>query len=147
MQLTIDWLHFTPGSALTGGLMLGIGASLLLLFSGKIAGISGILAYVIKPTHLFSQDAAWRVLFLIGLISAGTMYPFIAALPPASIAASNPTLIMAGLLVGFGSRMGSGCTSGHGICGLSRLSLRSMVGTLSFMTAGFVTTYLTLHAS
>ena len=147
MQLTIDWLHFTPGSALTGGLMLGIGASMLLLFSGKIAGISGILAYVIKPTHLFSQDAAWRVLFLIGLISAGTIYPFIAALPPASIATSNPTLIMAGLLVGFGSRMGSGCTSGHGICGLSRLSLRSMVATLSFMTAGFVTTYLTLHAS
>jgi uncharacterized membrane protein YedE/YeeE len=120
---------------------------MLLLFSGKIAGISGILAYVIKPTHLFSQEAAWRVLFLIGLISAGTIYPLIAALPPASIAASNPTLIMAGLLVGFGSRMGSGCTSGHGICGLSRLSLRSMVATLSFMTAGFVTTYLTLHAS
>ena len=147
MQLTIDWLHFTPGSALTGGLMLGLGASLLLLFSGKIAGISGILAYFIKPTHLFSQDAAWRVLFLIGLISAGTIYSLIATLPPTSIAASNPTLIMAGLLVGFGSRMGSGCTSGHGICGLSRLSLRSMVATLSFMTAGFVTTYLTLHAS
>ena len=147
MQLTIDWLHFTPGSALTGGLMLGIGASLLLLFSGKIAGISGILANAIKPTHPFSQDAAWRVLFLLGLISAGKIYPLIAALPPANIAASTPTLIMAGLLVGFGSRMGSGCTSGHGICGLSRLSLRSMVATLSFMTAGFVTTYLTLHAS
>ena len=147
MQLTIDWLHFTPGSALIGGLMLGLGASMLLLFSGKIAGISGILAYVIKPMHLFSQEAAWRILFLIGLISAGTIYPLIAAFPPASIAASNPTLIMAGLLVGFGSRMGSGCTSGHGICGLSRLSLRSMVATLSFMTAGFVTTYLTLYAS
>ncbi len=147
MQLSIDWLHFTPGSALTGGLMLGIGASMLLLFSGKITGISGILAYVIKPTHLFSQEAAWRILFLLGLISAGTIYPLIAALPPASIAASNPTLIMAGLLVGFGSRMGSGCTSGHGICGLSRLSLRSMVATVSFMTAGCVTTYLTLHAS
>jgi uncharacterized membrane protein YedE/YeeE len=147
MQLTIDWLHFTPGSALAGGLMLGIGASLLLLFSGKIAGISGILANAIKPTHPFSQDAAWRVLFLLGLISAGTIYPLIAALPPANIAASTPTLIMAGLLVGFGSRMGSGCTSGHGICGLSRLSLRSMVATVSFMMAGFVTTYLTLHAS
>lgn len=147
MQLTIDWLHFTPGSALTGGLMLGIGASLLLLFSGKIAGISGILANAIKATHPFSQDAAWRALFLLGLISAGTIYPLIAALPPASIAANTPTLVMAGLLVGFGSRMGSGCTSGHGICGLSRLSLRSMVATLSFMTAGFVTTYLTLHAS
>lgn len=147
MQLTIDWLHFTPGSALTGGLMLGIGASLLLLFSGKIAGISGILANAIKPTHPFSQDAAWRALFLLGLISAGTIYPLIAALPPASIAAKTPTLVMAGLLVGFGSRMGSGCTSGHGICGLSRLSLRSMVATLSFMTAGFITTYLSLHAS
>ena len=147
MQLTIDWLHFTPGSALAGGLMLGIGASLLLLFSGKIAGISGILANAIKLTHPFSQDAAWRALFLLGLISAGTIYPFIAALPPASIAASKPTLVMAGLLVGFGSRMGSGCTSGHGICGLSRLSLRSMVATVSFMTAGFLTTYLTLHLS
>ena len=147
MQLTIDWLHFTPCSALTGGLMLGIGASMLLLFSGKIAGISGILAYVIKPKDIFTHDVAWRALFLIGLISAGTIYPFIADLPPASIAASNPTLIVAGLLVGFGSRMGSGCTSGHGICGLSRLSLRSMVATVSFMAAGFVTTYLTLHAS
>ena len=147
MQLTIDWLHYTPGSALTGGLMLGIGASLLLLFSGRIAGISGILAYVIKPKHLFNQDAAWHALFLIGLISAGTIYQLITALPPTSILASNNTLIMAGLLVGFGSRMGSGCTSGHGICGLSRLSLRSMAATVSFMTAGFVTTYLTLHAS
>jgi uncharacterized membrane protein YedE/YeeE len=147
MQFTIDWLHFTPGSALTGGLILGIGASLLLLYSGKIAGISGILAYVIKPTHLFTQDTAWRALFLIGLISAGIIYPLIAALPPASIAASKPTLVMAGLLVGFGSRMGSGCTSGHGICGLSRLSLRSLVATVSFMAAGFVLTYLTLHAS
>ena len=117
MQLTIDWLHFTPGSALTGGLMLGLGASLLLLFNGKIAGISGIFAYLIKPKNIFSEDAAWRALFLIGLISAGTIYPFIADLPPASIAASNPTLMMAGLLVGFGSRMGSGCTRGHGICG------------------------------
>ena len=147
MQLTLDWLHFTPGSALTGGLMIGLGASLLLLFSGKIAGISGILAYVIKPKHLFNQDAAWHALFLIGLISAGTIYQLITALPPTSILASNNTLIMAGLLVGFGSRMGSGCTSGHGICGLSRLSLRSMAATVSFMTAGFVTTYLTLHAS
>jgi uncharacterized membrane protein YedE/YeeE len=119
----------------------------LLIFNGKIAGISGIFAYLIKPKNIFSEDAAWRALFIIGLISAGTIYPFIAPLAPASIAASNPTLIMAGLLVGFGSRMGSGCTSGHGICGLSRLSLRSLVATVSFMMAGFVTTYLTLHAS
>ena len=147
MQLTIDWLHFTPGSALTGGLMLGLSASLLLIFNGKIAGISGIFAYLIEPKNIFSEDAAWRALFIIGLISAGTIYPLMATLAPASIAASNTKLIMAGLLVGFGSRMGSGCTSGHGICGLSRLSLRSMVATVSFMMAGFVTTYLTLHAS
>jgi len=147
MQLTIDWLHFTPGSALIGGLMLGFSVSLLLLFNGKIAGISGIVAYLIKPNTMFSQDAAWRALFLIGLISAGIMYPLFATLAPADIAANNGTLIMAGLLVGFGSRMGSGCTSGHGICGLSRLSLRSMVATLSFMLAGFVTTYLSLHGS
>jgi len=147
LQLTIDWLHFTPGSALIGGLMLGFSASLLLLFNGKIAGISGILAYLIKPNTMFSQGAAWRALFLIGLISAGIMYPLFTSLAPADIATNNGTLIMAGLLVGFGSRMGSGCTSGHGICGLSRLSLRSMVATLSFMLAGFVTTYLSLHAS
>ena len=147
MQLTIDWLHFTPGSALTGGLMLGLGASMLLLFSGKIAGISGILAYVIKPSHLFSQEAAWRALFLIGLISAGLVYQLFAAFPPVTINANNSTLIVAGLLVGFGSRMGSGCTSGHGICGLSRLSLRSLVATLSFMLSGFALTYAMLHTS
>jgi uncharacterized membrane protein YedE/YeeE len=147
MQLSIDWLHFNPGSALTGGLMLGLGASMLLLFNGKIAGISGILGYLIKPKNAYTTDAAWRALFLIGLISASMVYQLFATFPTATIAASNSTLIMAGLLVGFGSRMGSGCTSGHGICGLSRLSLRSLVATISFMLAGFVITYLTLHVS
>ncbi len=145
MPITIDWLHFNPENALLGGVMLGLGASLLLLFNGKIAGISGIFAYLIKPKNIFSADAAWRALFLIGLISAAVIYPLFSAFPTAPIATSNGTLIVAGLLVGFGSRMGSGCTSGHGICGLSRLSLRSLVATISFMTAGFVTTYFVLH--
>lgn len=147
MHLTIDWLNFAPGKALLGGLMLGLSASLLLIFSGKIAGISGMVAHLIKPSNNYRKEATWRALFLLGLISAGLVYQLFAALPPASITANNSTLIMAGLLVGFGSRMGSGCTSGHGICGLSRLSLRSLIATLSFMLAGFAVTYVMLHGS
>ena len=147
MSLTIDWVNFATGSALLGGVMLGVGASLLLIFSGKIAGISGIVAYLINPNNSDRKETAWRALFLIGLISAGLVYQLFAALPPVTINANNSTLIVAGLLVGFGSRMGSGCTSGHGICGLSRLSLRSLVATLSFMLSGFVLTYAMLHTS
>ncbi len=147
MGLTIDWVNFATGSALLGGVMLGVGASLLLIFSGKIAGISGIVAYLINPNNSGRKETAWRALFLIGLISAGLVYQLFAALPPVTINANNSTLIVAGLLVGFGSRMGSGCTSGHGICGLSRLSLRSLVATLSFMLSGFVLTYAMLHTS
>ncbi len=147
MSLTIDWVNFATGSALLGGLMLGVGASLLLIFSGKIAGISGIVAYLINPNNSDRKETAWRALFLIGLISAGLVYQLFAALPPVTINANNSTLIVAGLLVGFGSRMGSGCTSGHGICGLSRLSLRSLVATLSFMLSGFALTYAMLHTS
>ena len=147
MGLTIDWVNFATGSALLGGLMLGVGASLLLIFSGKIAGISGIVAYLINPNNIGRNETAWRALFLIGLISAGLVYQLFAAFPPVTINANNSTLIVAGLLVGFGSRMGSGCTSGHGICGLSRLSLRSLVATLSFMLSGFVLTYAMLHTS
>jgi len=147
MGLTIDWVNFATGSALLGGLMLGVGASLLLIFSGKIAGISGIVAYLINPNNSDRKETAWRALFLIGLISAGLVYQLFAAFPPSTINANNSTLIVAGLLVGFGSRMGSGCTSGHGICGLSRLSLRSLVATLSFMLSGFALTYAMLHTS
>ena len=147
MGLTIDWVNFATGSALLGGVMLGVGASLLLIFSGKIAGISGIVAYLINPNNSDRKETAWRALFLIGLISAGLVYQLFAAFPPATINANNSTLIVAGLLVGFGSRMGSGCTSGHGICGLSRLSLRSLVATLSFMLSGFSLTYAMLHTS
>ncbi len=147
MPINIDCLHFNPENALLGGMMLGFGASMLLLFNGKIAGISGIFAYLIKPKNIFSEDAAWRALFLIGLISAAVVYPLFSVFPTASFAASNGTLIVAGLLVGFGSRMGSGCTSGHGLCGLSRLSLRSLVATLSFMLSGFAVTYAILHGS
>ena len=147
MGLTIDWVNFATGSALLGGVMLGVGASLLLIFSGKIAGISGIVAYLINPNNSDRKETAWRALFLIGLISAGLVYQLFAAFPPVTINANNSTLIVAGLLVGFGSRMGSGCTSGHGICGLSRLSLRSLVATLSFMLSGFALTYAMLHTS
>lgn len=147
MGLTIDWLNFATNSALLGGVMLGVGASLLLIFSGKIAGISGIVAHLINPNNSDSKETTWRALFLIGLISAGPVYQLFAVFPPGTITANNSTLIVAGLLVGFGSRMGSGCTSGHGICGLSRLSLRSLVATIIFMLAGFALTYTMLHGS
>lgn len=147
MLITIDWLNFFPGQALLGGALLGIGASLLLIFKGKIAGISGIVAYLINPNKDYPKEAPWRGFFLLGLLSAGSIYSVFLALPPASIVVNNNTLIVAGLLVGFGSRMGSGCTSGHGICGLSRFSLRSLVATLSFMLAGFAVTYAMLHGA
>ncbi len=146
MHLTIDWANFTPTSALLGGALLGVAATLLVVFRGKIAGISGILAYLTNPRNAYDSDAGWRALFIIGLMSANWFYQLFATLPETSIVASNGTLITAGLLVGFGSRMGSGCSSGHGICGLSRLSLRSLVATLSFMLSGFLLTYVFLHA-
>ena len=138
----IDWLNFTPWSSLTGGLLIGISTAMFLLFNGRIAGISGILGGLLRTT---AGDVGWRIAFLLGLLAAPLIYGL--AAPPAGvrIEATTTTLIVAGLLVGIGTRYGSGCTSGHGVCGLSRLSLRSTVATAAFMLAGFATVYIVRH--
>ncbi len=140
--MTLDWVSFTPVSALAGGALIGLAAALLLLFSGRIAGISGIVGGLLRPQ---AGDVSWRLAFVIGLMAAPVAYPLFAALPASGIESSDALIIVAGLLVGVGTRYGSGCTSGHGVCGLSRLSVRSLVATLLFMAAGFVTVFVARH--
>lgn len=140
--MTIDWIHFTPYSALIGGLIIGFAASLFLLLNGRIAGISGILGGLLQAPR---SSIAWRIAFLAGLVLAPMAYQLFAALPEVRIDASTAGLVIAGLLVGLGTQYGAGCTSGHGVCGLSRLSLRSLVATLSFMAAGFATVFVLRH--
>ncbi|MDB5792759.1 MAG: YeeE/YedE [Massilia sp.] len=140
--MTIDWIRFTPWTSLAGGLMIGLAAALFLIFSGRIAGISGIVGGLLKPAE---GDVSWRLAFLLGLVASPLMFSLIHPLPPVHVEASYPTLIVAGLLVGIGTRYGSGCTSGHGVCGLSRRSPRSLVATAAFMAAGFVTVYIVRH--
>jgi hypothetical protein len=139
----IDWNNFTPWNAAGGGLLIGLAAAVLVLFNGRIAGISGILGGLFRAPP---GDAGWRIAFLAGLVAAPVLYGLFAALPTATIDASEGTLVVAGLLVGVGSRYGGGCTSGHGVCGISRLSPRSLIATATFMAAGFITVYLVRHA-
>jgi len=141
-MMTIDWIHFTPWSALAGGAIIGLAAALFLLLNGRIAGISGVLGGLLKPVK---GDIAWRVAFVLGLVGAPLIYGLFARLPVPQIDAGNAALIAAGLLVGIGTRYGSGCTSGHGVCGLSRLSPRSLVATACFMGAGFTTVFVIRH--
>jgi len=143
--MTIDWIAFTPGSAIIGGVLIGLAASLLALFNGRIAGISGIVSQLLHWKSAPKDHLPWRVLFLIGLVSSGWIYQLFFKLPVITTSISINTLMIAGLLVGVGTRLGSGCTSGHGVCGLGRLSTRSLIAVMSFMTAGFVATYLFLH--
>ena len=138
----IDWNNFTPWTSLAGGLMIGIATALFLVFNGRIAGISGIVGGLLTPAR---GDIAWRLAFVGGLVLSPLVFSSIAPLPQVHIEAGYPVLILAGLLVGIGTRYGSGCTSGHGVCGLSRRSPRSMVATVAFMFAGFVTVYLVRH--
>ena len=140
--MIIDWASFTPWSALIGGAIIGIAAALLALLNGRVAGISGILGGLLASG---TPDFAWRAAFVAGLIVAPIVYALAATLPTITIAADYPTLIVAGLLVGIGTRYGAGCTSGHGVCGLSRLSPRSLVATLAFMAAGFATVFVVRH--
>jgi uncharacterized membrane protein YedE/YeeE len=140
--MTIDWSNFTPWTSLTGGIMIGVAAAMFLMFNGRIAGISGIVGGLLTPSR---GDVAWRVAFVAGLVISPLVFALGAPLPEVTIEAGYPTLIIAGLLVGLGTRYGSGCTSGHGICGLSRRSPRSMVATIAFMFAGFVTVYIVRH--
>lgn len=140
--MTIDWNHFTPWASLAGGIILGLAAALFVLLNGRVLGISGILGGLIKPR---AGDAGWRIAFVAGLIAAPVVWRLFAPLPVPSVEASLPVLVIAGLLVGWGTRYGSGCTSGHGVCGLARLSPRSLAATLAFMAAGFVTVYVARH--
>ena len=138
----VDWDAFTPVSALAGGMVIGVAASLLLLLSGRIAGVSGILGGLLRAAR---GDRLWRIAFLGGLLVSPLVYGIAAELPAAVIDADYPMLLAAGVLVGVGTRYGGGCTSGHGVCGLSRLSPRSLAATVSFMAAGFLTVYVIRH--
>ena len=144
--MTIDWQQFTPWAALSGGVLLGLASALFILANGRILGISGILGGLLRPRR---GDLAWRVFFLLGLLAApltlGLLAPGLQLAAP-RIEASMALVIAAGLLVGYGTRMGSGCTSGHGVCGLSRLSPRSLVATGLFMGAGFAVVFVIRHA-
>ena len=140
--MSIDWQAFTPWTALAGGLLIGLAAALFLLLNGRVAGISGIVGGLLRPVR---GDIGWRVAFITGLIGAPLLYALVAALPAPRIDAGLGTLAVAGLLVGVGTRYGGGCTSGHGVCGLSRLSPRSLAATLAFMGAGFATVFVLRH--
>lgn len=140
--MTIDWTHFTPWSSLAGGALIGLAAAMLLLLNGRIAGICGIVSGLLQPVR---GDVGWRLAFVIGLVIAPFAFSRMTVLPAVQVDADTATLIAAGLLVGLGTRYGSGCTSGHGVCGLSRLSPRSLAATVAFMCAGFATVYLVRH--
>lgn len=141
--MSLDWSHFTPLSAALGGALIGLSAAVLVLLQGRIAGISGIVGGLLK--RRVGGDFAWRIAFVTGLIVAPFVYRLFAELPASRIEAGWGMLLLAGLLVGYGTRLGSGCTSGHGVCGLSRLSPRSLAATLSFMGAGFATVFVLRH--
>ncbi len=140
--MTIDWTHFTPWASLAGGLLLGLASAAFILFNGRILGISGILGGLLRPQ---AGDTGWRLSFVAGLLVAPLVWSLFAAPVVPRIDAGPALLVIAGLMVGWGTRYGSGCTSGHGVCGLSRLSPRSLVATLAFMGAGFVTVYALRH--
>lgn len=142
-MITINWDAFTPYTALSGGVLIGLSSILLALMAGRIAGISGIVGGLLKPV---SGEVAWRVTFVLGMLAAPWLYtafvgPFEFNSPRGPVA-----LVLAGLLVGYGTRLGSGCTSGHGVCGLSRLSPRSLAATLTFMAIGFVVASVLMHS-
>ena len=140
--MSIAWQEFTPWSALAGGMLIGLAAAMFVLLNGRIAGISGVIGGLFKPVK---GDVAWRAVFVLGLVGAPWAYALFAALPQPRIDASFGAVVIAGLLVGVGTRYGSGCTSGHGVCGLARLSARSLVATVAFMVAGFATVFVTRH--
>lgn len=140
--MTIEWSQFTPLTASLGGLLIGLAAITLMAFNGRIAGISGIIGNLLPWSK---SESLWKLAFIIGILLAPFIWQIFAALPVSVVNTSTPSLIVAGLLVGFGTRLASGCTSGHGVCGLSRLSVRSLVATLSFMLAGFATVFIIRH--
>lgn len=138
----IDWNNFTPMAALAGGAIIGLAAGAFILLNGRIAGISGIAGGLLGAAR---GDIGWRIAFLAGLIGAPLAFQMVAPLPVVQVESGTATLIVAGLLVGIGTRYGSGCTSGHGVCGISRFSPRSLVATATFMAAGFATVFVVRH--
>ena len=141
--MQIDWLAFTPGPAFLGGILLGVAAALYVILHGRILGISGIVSGLLSPKE---GDIYWRLSLVLGLLSAPLLVSFFFGhYTTIVIDADWITLIVAGMLVGFGANYGSGCTSGHGVCGLSRLSPRSLVATVSFMSAGFLIVFVIRH--
>lgn len=140
--MTIDWAAFTPWASLSGGILIGIAAAMFILLNGRIAGISGILGGLLTPQK---GDILWRALFIGGMVLAPSAWLLFAGLPTIQIDADYPLLIVAGLLVGISTRYGAGCTSGHGVCGISRMSSRSIVATLAFMATGFITVFVIRH--
>ncbi len=140
--MNIDWSHFTPWASLAGGILIGVSAAIFILFNGRIAGISGILGGLLHPVR---NDILWRIAFLAGLVIAPLLYKLVRPLPETVVDADAGILVAAGLLVGIGTRYGAGCTSGHGVCGIARLSPRSLVATACFMAAGFATVFIVRH--
>jgi uncharacterized protein len=140
--MNIDWNAFTPGQALAGGLLIGLAAAALVLFAGRIAGISGIVGGLLRPA---AGDRAWRLAFVCGLLVSPWLFSWMAGPLQPQVDTGWGPLLLAGLLVGIGTRYGAGCTSGHGVCGLSRLSVRSAVAVASFMAAGFATVFVLRH--
>jgi uncharacterized membrane protein YedE/YeeE len=140
--MTIDWLHFTPWRSLGGGAFIGLAVAILVVANGRIAGISGILGGLLRPAR---NDWGWRLAFVVGLLAAPTVFALAAPLPVPRVEAGTAVLVIAGLLVGFGTRLGSGCTGGHGVRGLARMSPRSLAATLGFMAAGFATVFFVRH--
>lgn len=142
----IAWEQFTPLTAIGGGLLIGLASVLLMAGIGRIAGVTGILAGIF--TGLFQTNKSewpWRLAFILGLTISPVLYTVFGELPTIEIQTDWPAILFAGLIVGFGTRLGSGCTSGHGVCGISRLSPRSIIATLVFMGAGFATVALVRH--
>ncbi|MBY6198040.1 YeeE/YedE family protein [Vibrio hangzhouensis] len=136
MEFSIPW------ASLLGGMMLGVSATLLLLFNGKIAGISGIVSKIYKGRK---GDTSWRLIFVLGMIFGGVVSAKLLGIQPAEMIVPMPLVLVAGLLVGLGTKLGNGCTSGHGICGMGRLSVRSIAATMTFMAVAMVTSYIMLH--
>ena len=134
--------NFTPWGSLAGGILIGLSATILILMHGRVAGISGIVGGLLGPRK---GDVSWRLAFLAGLIGAPLVYALFLPLPEVRAVAGPAGLVAAGLIVGIGTRYGSGCTSGHGVCGVSRMSPRSLAATAAFMLAGFATVFVLRH--
>ena len=144
--MSILWNEFTPWASLAGGLLIGLSAALLIALLGRVAGISGITGALLQmPTWSAVKQWGWRLAFIVGMVAAPLVWQLFAPLPAMEMPSNPVVVIVAGLLVGFGTRMGSGCTSGHGVCGLSRLSMRSLAATLTFIATGAVIVFVMRH--